>query len=126
MAGSTSTTSSSTGLDRLATDPRWRVSGAWYSVAATDAPASLGVARCTGVFGEACDKPTEVFGQVNAPEIAALEVAYDGAWHSFPVAVPGFVVRLGGYHGVPTTYRWLDQYGGVVWTSEQDPSQSEP
>lgn len=106
--------------------PRWQWTGAWYYVAATDAPASLGVARCTGVMGEACDKPTEVFGQVNAPEIVALEVAYGGAWHRFPVAAPGFAVRLAGYRGVPSSYRWLDAAGRVVWTAAQDPSRSGP
>ncbi|MDP9363779.1 MAG: hypothetical protein M3Q10_06070 [Chloroflexota bacterium] len=106
--------------------PRWQWTGSWYYVAATNAPASLGVARCTGVGGEACDKPTEVFGQVNAPEIVALEVEYGGAWRRFPVAAPGFAVRLDGYRGVPTAYRWLDRDGRAVWTSAQDPSRSWP
>lgn len=106
--------------------PRWQWTGNWYSIAATDAPASLGIARCTRVMGEACDKPTELFGQVNAPEIVALEVAYDGTWHRFPVAAPGFAVRLAGFLGVPTSYRWLDAAGGIVWTKEQAATRSGP
>jgi len=106
--------------------PRWQWTGAWYSIAATDAPASLGIARCTGVLGEVCDKPTELFGQVNAPEIVALEVAYDGAWHRFPVAAPGFAVRLPDFHGGPSSYRWLDAAGGVVWTTGQASPRSAP
>jgi hypothetical protein len=106
--------------------PRWQWTGNWYSIAATDAPASLGVARCTGIMGETCDKPTELFGQVNAPEIAALEAEYDGAWHHFPVAAPGFAVRLAGFHGVPSSYRWLDAAGGIVWTEGQASPRSAP
>ena len=30
--------------------PAWQLTGAWYYIAATDAPASLGVARCTGTL----------------------------------------------------------------------------
>lgn len=75
-------------LDHLAQDPlsielppvpRWQLSGKWYSIPATGAPASIGVARCTGVLGERCTKDTELFGQINAPEIVALEVQYEGA-----------------------------------------------
>lgn len=106
--------------------PRWQWTGNWYSIAATDAPASLGVARCTGVMGEACDKPTEVFGRVNASEIVALELGYGGAWRRFPVAAPGFAVRLDGDHGAPSSYRWLDAAGRPVWTAERDPSRSAP
>lgn len=106
--------------------PRWQWTGAWYSIPATYAPASLHVARCTGVLGEVCDKPTELFGQVNAPEIVALEVAYDGAWHRFPVAAPGFAVRLPGFRSVPSSYRWLDAMGGVVWTKGQTSPRSVP
>ena len=106
--------------------PRWQWTGSWYYIAGTDAPASLGVARCTGVSGEACDKPTEVFGQVNAPEIVALEMEYGGAWHRFPVAAPGFALRLDGFRGAPTAYRWLDRGGRAVWTDHQDPSRSQP
>ena len=93
---------------------------------ATDAPASLGVARCTGLFGEGCDKETELFGQVNAPEIVALEVLAEDTWRRYPVSPPGFAVRLDGFRGRPRDYRWLDAGGRVVWTAAQDPSHVGP
>lgn len=102
--------------------PAWQLTGAWYVVAATDVPASLGVARCTGINGEACIKETELFGQINAAEIVALEVLVEGAWRRYPVAPPGFAVRLDGFRGRPTDYRWVDAAGRVVWTAAQDPS----
>ena len=95
--------------------PRWQPSGKWYSIPATSVPASIGVARCTGILGESCAEDTELFGQINAPEIVALEVQYEGAWHRFPVAAPGYIVRLDSFSGVPTAYRWLDADGDVVW-----------
>ena len=102
--------------------PAWQLTGAWYVVAATDAPASLGVARCTGIHGEACIKETELFGQVNAAEIVALEVLVEGAWRRYPVAPPGFAVRLDGFRGQPADDRWMDATGRVIWTATQDPS----
>ena len=100
--------------------PAWQLSGSWYAVGSTDAPASLHVARCTGVTGEACDKATELFGQINAPSIVALEVRVGAAWRRYPVAPPGFAVRLDGFRGTPTDYRWLDANGRVVWSVGQD------
>ncbi len=102
--------------------PAWQLSGFWYAVGPTDAPASLHVARCTGIMGEACDKATELFGQVNAPSIVALEVRVGAAWRRYPVAPPGVAVRLDGFRGTPTDYRWLDTNGRVVWSSGQSPS----
>uniref|UniRef100_A0A7C2ZYT2 Uncharacterized protein n=2 Tax=Thermorudis TaxID=1649508 RepID=A0A7C2ZYT2_9BACT len=85
-------------------------------------PASIGVARCTGVLGERCAKDTEVFGQINAPEIVALEVQCEGAWHRFPVSVQSDIVRPEGFTSVPTAYRWLDADGDVVWIQGFVPS----
>ena len=106
--------------------PAWQLTGAWYYMDATDAPASLGAARCTGVLGERCDKETELFGQVNAPEIVALEVLVEGAWRRYPVSSPGFAVRLDGVRDRPSDYRWVDAAGHVVWTAAQDPSRVGP
>ncbi len=102
--------------------PRWQLSGKWYAIPATGAPASIGVSRCTGVLGESCAKDTELFGQINAPEIVTLEVQYEGAWHRFPVSAPAYIVRREGFTRPPTAYRWLDADGDVVWTQGFVPS----
>lgn len=95
--------------------PGWVMTGAWYFIPATDdEAATVGVARCTGVLGEACGKETELFGQINAREVEALEVEYDGEWLRFSVEAPGYAVRLDGRHEVPTAYRWLDANGVIV------------
>jgi hypothetical protein len=106
----------------MAPTPAWQFSGAWYSAEPADAPASLHVARCTEICGEACAKDTEAFGQINAREITTLEIEVEGRWHRFPVSAPGFAVRLDGFQGTPTAYRWLDAGGRVVWSAEQDRS----
>ncbi len=107
-------------LDRLRRDwiaiefppvPRWQLSGNWYSMPATDDPASVGVVACT----PPCSKPTTLFGELNIP-ILAVEVNYDGHWEPFPVGGRGFLIELDGFHGVPDGYRWRDETG-VVWTS---------
>lgn len=95
----------------------WVMTGAWYFIPATDnEPASVGVARCTGVMGEACGKETEIFGQINSPDIVAMEVKYDGEWLRYAVDAPGYAVRLEDRHEVPTEYRWLDSSGEIVFT----------
>ena len=58
--------------------PAWQWTRAWCTAAPTAAPASLHVARCTGIHGVGCDKETELFGQINAPESATLEVLIEG------------------------------------------------
>ena len=105
--------------------PLWQLTGAWYIIDATDAPANLGVARCTGVYGELCSKTTEVFGQINELEITALELRFAGEWHSYPVSSPGYAIRLEGFRGTPTDYRWLDAAGRVIWSMGQSRSCSE-
>jgi hypothetical protein len=95
--------------------PAWQLTGMWYSADPTTAPASWYLAPCTGVFGELCDKDTELFGQINAPEIATLEVLAGGRRYRFPVAPPGFAVRLDGFRGRPESVRWLDAAGRTVW-----------
>lgn len=66
-------------------------------------------------MGESCDKATELSGQLNAPEIVTLEALAGGRRYRFPVAAPGFSVRLGGFRGVPGAIRWVDAAGRVVW-----------
>ncbi len=95
--------------------PRWQLSGKWYSIPATGAPASIGVGRRAGVLGESCPKDTELFGQISTPEIVALEIQYEGAWHRFRVSAPRYIVRLECFSGIPAAYRWLDADGDIVW-----------
>lgn len=95
--------------------PQWQLLGLGYSIAVSDAPATVGYAPCVGVMGEQCGRPIELFGQVNDPAIVAMEVLTGNAWRRFAVAAPGFVVRLDGATGVPAGYRWLDAAGRAVW-----------
>ena len=101
--------------------PAWQWTGVWSMAAPTAAPASLHVARCTGIHGEECDKETELFGQINAPEIATLVVLVEGRWRRYPVAAPGYAVRLDGVRGAPTDDRWLDAAGQIVLTAREAP-----
>jgi hypothetical protein len=78
-------------------------------------PASIGVARCTGILGESCAEDTELFGQINASEIVALEVLTRERGTASRLAAPGYIVRLDSFSGVPTAYRWLDADGDVLW-----------
>lgn len=94
--------------------PGWVLSGLWYYIPETDEPASVGVARCTGILGEECDKSTEIFGQINSAEITTLEVEYDEEWHRFTVESRGYAVRLNGFKDAPTGYRFLDGNGEVL------------
>lgn len=107
-------------LDRLQRDwisiefppvPRWQLSGNWYSMPATDDPASIGVVACTSP----CSTPTTLFGELNVPALA-IEVNYNGRWEPFPVGGRGFLIELPGFHGVPDGYRWRDERG-TVWAS---------
>ena len=82
---------------------------------------SLHLAPCTGIVGEECNKETELFGQINDPAIVVLEVLVEGRWRRYPVAAPGYAVRLAGVHGAPTDYRWLDAAGQVVLTAREAP-----
>ena len=81
--------------------PQWQLMGLGYGMAASSAPASVGVARCVGVWGERCEQPSELFGQINDPTIVAMEVLLGGAWRRFAVAAPGFAVRLDGAASEP-------------------------
>lgn len=92
----------------------WVLSGKWYTIPTTYRPASIAVARCTGVVGEVCGKETELFGEVKAPEIETLEVEYDAEWLSFAVEPPGYAIRLEDRYEAPTAYRWLDADGDVL------------
>jgi hypothetical protein len=106
------------GLKRDWVDPpsmRWQWTGAWYAIPATGDPASLGSGRRPGSWGEDCGGDTVTFGQVNDGRIAALELACGGERRRYPVAAPGFLVRLEGCIKQPTDPRWLDTAGQVVW-----------
>lgn len=104
--------------------PRWQLTGDWYYVSETDALASVGVARCPGVRSGRCDRNMQVFGEITAPEIVVVEIQYDDAWHRYPVSYPGYLIRLDGFHGVPTAYRWLNPSGDVVWSQGRVPQLS--
>ena len=95
--------------------PQWQLMGLGYSIARSDAPATVGYAPCVGILGERCRQPPELFGQINDPSIVAMEVQIGDAWRRFAVAAPGFAVRLEGVTGEPSGYRWLDPEGHVVW-----------
>lgn len=65
-------------------------------------------------MGQPCitaDTRVCIFGQIHADEIRTIEARYAGAWHRYPVAGPGYVIRL---PEEPTAYRWLDAEGEVV------------
>ncbi len=94
--------------------PQWQLLGAGYSIGSSDAPATAGFAPCVGMRGERRRRDVELFGQVNDPEIVAMEVLMDGAWKSFPVAATGYVIRVDGLTGPPAKYRWLDAGGRVI------------
>lgn len=95
--------------------PQWQLMGLGYSIAASNAPATVGYAPCVGFMGERCAQSTELFGQINVDDIVALDVWVGDSWQRFPVAAPGFVVRLAGVAGAPSGYRWLDPAERVVW-----------
>jgi hypothetical protein len=95
--------------------PQWQLMGMGYSIAKSDTPATVGIAPCVGVFGDVCPQPTELFGQINDPDIVAMEVLVGDTWQRFAVAAPGFTVRLARPKSPPTGYRWLDAAGRTVW-----------
>lgn len=102
--------------------PGWQLTGNRYAIRATDGPVSVGLARCAGqlsgsgvepgMFG--CRTRSIVFGQINDPAIVAIEVEYEGAWHRYSVAAPGYVVALAPFRGIPSGYRWLDAAGVIL------------
>lgn len=95
--------------------PQWQLAGLGYSIAASNAPATAGYAPCVGYLGEDCGWTPELFGQINDPDIVALEVRAGDTWQRFDVAAPGFAVRLAGATSAPTGYRWLAANERVVW-----------
>jgi hypothetical protein len=94
--------------------PQWQLAGLGYSIAASDAPATVGWAPCLGIAGERCSQEPELFGQINDPNIVTMEVLIGDSWQRYEVAAPGFAVRLVGAPGVPARFRWLDAAGRVV------------
>lgn len=95
--------------------PQWQLAGLGYAIAASTAPATAGYAPCVGYVGEDCGWTPELFGQINDPEIVAMDVRIGDAWRRFPVAAPGFVVRLDGAAGPPAGLRWFAADGRLVW-----------
>lgn len=89
--------------------PAWQLSGDWFSIVTTGQPASVGLVPSS---------PAELFGEVNDPAITTLEVEYEGAWYTYEVSAPGYLVRLEGFDGVPTAYRWRDAAGNVIHTRD--------
>lgn len=94
--------------------PQWQLLGLGYSIAASDAPATVGYAPCVGIAGEECSQEPELFGQINDPDIVAMEVLVGDAWRPFEVAAPGYAIRLDGATSAPVSFRWLDTQGRVV------------
>jgi hypothetical protein len=68
-----------------------------------------------GRQGERCSQTPELFGQINDPDIVAIEVLVDDQWHRYDARKPGFAIRLDGASGRPARYRWLDAEGKTVW-----------
>ena len=85
--------------------PQWQLAGAGYSMASSDASATVGYAPCVGIMGERCTQIPELFGQINDSEIVAMEVLVGGTWRRDAISAPGFIVRLDGVTTVPTGYR---------------------
>lgn len=131
-------------FDRLVLDPfsmewpplpRWQWTGNWWSLNATTDPASVALAStgdpvpddpyryASGPTPEGGQETAAhvLFGQVNDLAITELQVEIDGAWQAYPVAAPGFAVRLPKGSPKPTAVRWLDGNGIVVWTASSIP-----
>lgn len=110
--------------------PRWQWTGMWWTIHATNEPASVALAS-TGdpvphdpyryAAGSTPDDGAGdarvIFGQANDPAITELQIEIDGVWQSYPVAAPGFAVRLPTESSRPSTARWLNADGAVIWTS---------
>ena len=109
--------------------PGWQLTGNRYAIRASEAPASVGLARCVGqVSGSfapldwsGCRQDSIVFGQINLPTITSIEVLYEDSWKRFPVSAPGYVVSLAPFDGLPQGYRWLDRSGDIVYEREAVP-----
>ncbi|MCC6236839.1 MAG: hypothetical protein IT299_04605 [Dehalococcoidia bacterium] len=96
----------------------WQLTGGWYRMPATDAPASAGVLiTCATAPSDACS-PIEVVGEIKAADVVAIEIECGGAVSRVAVSAPGYIVRLERCDRVPDSIRWLDQRGGVVWSQE--------
>jgi hypothetical protein len=98
-------------LDLISIDvpptPRWQWTGDWRHIESTSDPAS--VAWVVGWWGEA------IYGQVNDRSIVSIETNTDGVKESYPIAAPGFLIRLPEGSHQPVDYRFLDANGRVVW-----------
>lgn len=99
----------------LPTVSAWRGADYGYRVPAIADPAKASIARCPGAR-YSCDRDMQVFGEITAREIVAIEIQWEDAWHRFPAGYPGYLIRMDGFAGVPTAYRWLDSDNHVVWS----------
>jgi len=98
--------------------PSWRRGGATIGLPETTDSASLFVLGCAAV-DVICDHDVTLVGQVNAVDVAFMEVAVDGSWRRFFTRSPGFVkllprsVRIG-------DVRWLDRDRRIVWALDRN------
>lgn len=110
--------------------PRWQWTGMWATIDTTGDPASVGTGRTRPpraanpagprrADGDVSYEPV-IYGQVNSREIAWLDVLADGGWERYPVAYPGFLIRLAEGQSIPNQYRWLDTDGQVIWSVDRD------
>lgn len=100
--------------------PRWQWTGMWWTIDTTTGPASAGVGSTSRLTGPSTTDPPGhyvIFGQVNDPEITWLEVQSNGEWARYPVAAPGYAIRLPPENPRPTAARWLDAHGEILWTA---------
>ena len=111
--------------------PRWQWTGNWWTIDSITDPASVALAStrhrspvmsydASSDGDRANDVYPVIYGQVNAPEIAWLEVRSDGEWFRYPVSAPGFAIRLAADQPYPREYRWLDADGAVIWSVDRD------
>jgi len=110
--------------------PRWQWTGMWVTIDTTSDPASIGIGRTRppGAGSPAgswranddASYETVIYGQVNNRAITWLDVQTDGEWQRYPVAYPGFAIRLGDGWSIPSQYRWLDADGQVIWFVDRD------
>lgn len=100
--------------------PQWQWTGNWTYINYTDAPASLGTARCAGVIVRHCRTTVEIFGQINAREITMLELISGEERRRYPVSYPGYVLQVPDLKDAPNDYRWLDARGHEVWSAQRE------
>ncbi len=98
--------------------PSWGIDGSPIGLPGTRDPATLFVFGCSWV-DEICDDEVTLVGQINAVEIAFMEVAVDGGWQRFIARAPGFI-KLLPHHVRLGDVRWLDTGRHVVWALDRN------